>query len=155
MKILLTLLALAASFNSAAFFESKYPTDKTVGVFPTPQEDEPLPKAGTSCAILLRYQIATPTGLEITHVGGTCDATEEAAITAASLRTPASKIAVYAEAALPPVYQCSVSVTWDPAAPGAAAISPAGSNCESTVARALSAAVQAVACVHRDVRCRL
>jgi hypothetical protein len=156
MNIALFLMLMALAFDSAAFFPQR---DVPVSRVEVPDEDggDVVTKAGSPCAILLRYQIAAPRGGEIQFVGGNCAATEMAAIVAASVKVPAlaaGKITVSGEAAIPPVYQCSVNVTWDPTAPSSPTITAAGTGCESTLGVALAAAVQTVRCEHELAVCR-
>lgn len=156
MKAVAALLMLVAlSFSAVAFFPRDRPLlNIQVGPFPLePEEPEVhVASAATACAIMMRYQIATPTGLEIQYVGGTCADTELAAIVAASLKVPAqaaaAKVTVGGESAISPIYQCSVNVTWDPIAATVPTILGAGTGCENTAGSALAAAAKAVRCQH-------
>jgi hypothetical protein len=155
-KLALFVTLMAVALNALALFE----TDKTEGFFEAPPEPEVkiLAAAAHSCSIQIRYNSDTPTGLEINYVGGGCETTEEAAIAAASfmpLSIPAKLSPVYGEPAIPPVYQCSITVLWDSATPSAVTFAFAGFGCESTHLTAVRAAVQAVACMHHPVRCRI
>lgn len=126
------------------------------GVFnPVARAPRDLPKiGGFSCALQVRYNSAHPTLIELTYVGGGfCVQWYEPAILQVSA-LPAAKVSVPGEPAIPPVYECSVNVNFNPGGVPSLVNSGAG-VCEITRPTALRAARQGVLCQFHPVPCNL
>jgi len=135
------------------------------GFFPRPGHEEAadveadvirkiqLADATFGCSIQMRYNAPTPNLITLGYVGGsTCSATHETAINAAAGLFPKAA-AIGGEPAIPPIYQCSITVLWDPSAPAAVSLAFAGTSCDGSRGSALDYARYQVACMHRTTPC--
>lgn len=99
-----------------------------------------------ACSLVVRYNTATPTWGEINYIGGSaCTSTQVAAIEAAAAVAAAK---LDGEPAWPPVYDCSISVLWNPPSGASPDLVYTGVGCESTRSTFMRYAVQAVRCSH-------
>lgn len=100
------------------------------------------------CTMLISYDTPRPNATTIAYIFDDWLRCRDSFTVAIAAAASAAKISVPGEPAIPPVYQCSITVAFDPASAGAPVVTSAGADaCASTNKAVLTIAARQVACV--------